>query len=66
MIFNLLLQLIVHILFALDLAIEIPITVIIWLFTGKKIGVLDGKDNAFMRFMEFIPNYINNLINKDK
>lgn len=53
----------VHILFAINIAIELPITVIVYAFTGKKIGILNGENLAIMRFTDWFLNYLDRLIN---
>lgn len=62
MILNLLAQLFVHLVLAINIAIELPITLIIYVFTGKDTGILDGKAPAFLRIGERICDYLDKLI----
>lgn len=56
----------VHILMSVSMIIETVVVSVIWLFTGREVGLIVNEDPFFFRMLDKLFSYIFKKINIDK
>lgn len=56
----------VHILMSVSMIVETVVVSVIWLFTGREVGLIVNEDPFFFRMLDKLFSYIFKKINIDK